>query len=187
MLEFALVATPLFFLLFAVVELGLIFVANTCLRNATMQLARQVRVGSIVLPGASVTTGTGNQMSLSSFKTAICGNIPLLPQATCLSQLQVDVRKQSTFSGQSAPNPVSGTGFSSTNFCFYSGASSDVVSMHVYLVWPVTTPVILNALAQITSLTTTGGTTTGNFFVLTSNEVFKNEPNATTTNTGNGC
>ena len=186
-IEFALVAMPFLFILFGTIELALIFVANASLENAALQLARQVRVGSIVLPGAAVSNGTGNQMTLSSFKTSICAGVTLLSQATCLGQLQVDVRTQSAFTGQTAPTPVNAGNFSTSGFCFYSGAPGNIVTMHVYLLWPVTTPVLLNALAQVTSMTTGAGTTTGNFFVLNANEVFKNEPNATSSNTGNGC
>lgn len=187
MLEFALSAAPFFVLLFGTLELGLVFVTNLCLSNATLQLARQVRVGQIVLPGSSVTSTTGTQMSLSAFKTAICNDIPILPNATCVGELQVDVRTQSTFSAQTPPNPISLRNFNTAGFCFYSGAPGNIVTMHVYLLWPITTPGLLNAFANATSTTTSNGTTTGTFAVLTSNEVFKNEPNATSTNTGNGC
>lgn len=187
MLEFAIVATPFFFLLFGVIELGLLFVTNLCLSNGTLQLARQVRVGQIVLPGSSVTNPKGTQMSLSAFKAAICNGVPVLSAAICLSQLQVDVRTQSSFSSQAAPNPLSGQSFSSAGFCFYSGAPGNIVTMRVYLVWPIATPGILSGFANATSATTSGGTSSGSYVVLTSNEVFKNEPNASSTNTGNGC
>lgn len=187
LLEFALVAVPFFFLLFGAIELGLLFVTDLCLSNATLLLARQVRVGEIVLPGATVTNTTGTQMSLSAFKSAVCSGIPILSTGTCLSQLQVDVRTQSSFAGQSAPNPISGQSFSSTGFCFYSGAPGNIVTMHVFLVWPISTPGMLNGFANATSATTSSGTSSGSFIVLTSNEVFKNEPNANSTNTGSGC
>lgn len=187
MLEFALVVIPFFFLAFGIIELALIFVANLCLSNATLNLARQVRVGSIVLPGSAVTSGSGNQMSLSSFKTAVCSGIPILSNSTCLSQLQVDVRTQSAFQNQSTPTPLASKNFSTNGFCFYSGTPGNIVTMHVYLVWPLLTPVLLSAISNANSLTTTAGTTTGTYFVLTTSEVFKNEPNSTSTNTGNGC
>lgn len=187
MLEFALCAAPFFFLLFATLELGLLFVTNLCLTNATLNLARQVRVGEIVLPGSSVTKTSGTQMSLSAFKTAICNNIPILPNATCAGEVQVDVRTLSSFSTQTAPNPISSKNFSTAGFCFYSGAPGDIVTMHVYLVWPIATPGLLGGFANATSSTTSSGTTTGTFAVLNSDEVFKNEPNASSTNTGNGC
>ncbi len=187
MLEFALVAAPFFYLLFGTLELGLIFVANFCLSNATLQIARQVRVGQVVLPGASVSSTTGIQMSLSAFKTAVCNNVPILSSNTCLSQLQVDVRTQTAFQGQTAPSPLSSGNFNTSGFCFYSGAPGNIVTMHVYLLWPVMTPVLLQGLTSATSMTTSGGTTSGNYFLMTSNEVFKNEPNATATNNGSGC
>ena len=187
MVEFALVAVPFFFLLFAVIELGLIFVANVSLSNATLSLARQIRVGKIMASGKATTNSAGTQMSLSDFKTNICEAMAVVPTATCLSQLQIDLRTQSSFQAQSSPGTGAGGNFNTANFCFYSGSPGDIVVMRAYFLWSIATPLLLAPLASTTSFTTANGTTNGSFFVLTSAEAFRNEPNATVSNTGPGC
>lgn len=185
-LEFALVALPLCMLIFGTIELGLIFTANIDLSNAVLSVTRQVRLGSIVLPGMAVTSSSGNQMSLSDFKAAICNRVSLLTNALCLSQLQVDVRVLSSFAA-APPDPVSGTNFSTANFCFYSGTQNSIVSLRTYLLWPVTTPLILNPLVSVKTVTASSGNSSGNFFLLKADEAFVNEPNNAAINTSNGC
>ena len=187
MLEFALVALPLFFIIFATIEIGLIFAGNINLANAVLSIARQVRVGSIVLPGAATTTSSGTKMDLADFKTAICNNMVLITSTSCLAQLQVDVRVLSSFGDTSPPNPISGKTFSSAGFCFYSGNPGNIVSIRTYLLWPVVTPALLPSLSNVTSISSSGSTTTGSYFVLMSDEAFVNEPNSAVTNSGSGC
>lgn len=186
LLEFAIVAMPLFFLLFAITELGLILATNINLSNSVLSLARQVRLGSVVLPGATVNSSTSTQMDLADFKTNVCANIAFMTAANCQSSLQVDVRVMTSF-GAAAPNPISGSTFSTNAFCFYSGTPGSIVSIRTYLLWPVATPILLSALSQIQNVSTASGTSSGSYFVLIADEAFVNEPNGTATNTGNGC
>ena len=181
------VGLPLFFLLFAILELGLIFVLNFNLSNASSAVGRQLRVGTVVAPGASVTSSSGTQLDLSDFKTAICNKIGLVPTATCMSQLQVDVRTLSSFQNQTAPNPLSSGTFNSTGLCYYSGAAGSVVEFRAYYLWPVITPVLLSGLVNATSIVTGSGTSSGNWFAVSSTEVFKNEPSNSISNTSNSC
>ncbi len=185
-LDFALVALPLIFLLFAIIELGLIFVMSLNLSNATTTIAREIRVGEMVAPGAAAAASSGAELDLSDFKSAICQNISLVSQSSCVSQLQVDVRTLSSY--QSAPtNPMSGKSFSTSGFCYYSGAAGSVVEIRTYYPWAIFTPFILTALANTTSLTTSNGTTTGNWFTVSSTSVFKTEPDPNISNTNAGC
>lgn len=187
MIEFALVAPLLFTLIFGMLELGLVYVTNVSLGNATAQIARKVRVGQLVLPGNTVASGTGNQMTLSGFKTAVCNAIQLMVPATCMTQLQVDVRVQSSFGGSPPPTGSTNGNLNASGFCFYSGSPGNVVTMRAYMAWPIMTPGLLNMLSNTNSVTSGGQTTTGTFLLLTSSESFKNEPNPNTINTGNGC
>src|ERR1700684_3169198 len=100
--EFALLAIPFFMLLFGILELGLVFLLSVNLANATANEARQIRVGSLEAAGVSTTTSSGNQLDVSAFKTAVCNQIAVVPAATCIAQLQVDVRTLSSF-GQAEP------------------------------------------------------------------------------------
>ncbi len=185
--ELALVAAPLFFLIFAILELSIVFVLSLNLSNAAATLGRQLRVGQIIAPGASVTTSSGTQLDVADFKTALCNNMGFVPYATCMIQLQVDVRTLSSFQNQTPPNPISGGAFNTTGLCFYSGAASNIVEFRAYYLWPVITPVILSALANVTSVVTSTGTSTGTWFSISVTEVFKNEPSSSITNTGNSC
>lgn len=187
MVEFALAAPVFLTLLFGTLELGFIYVTNVSLGNATAQIARKVRVGQVVLPGNTVATTTGNQMTLSAFKAAICGAIQLMNPTTCMNQLQVDVRVQGSFGGSTTPAGSTNGNLNASGFCFYSGSPGNVVTMRAYMAWPIMTPLMLNMLSNTSSVTSGGQTTTGTFLLLTSSESFKNEPNPNTINTGNGC
>jgi Flp pilus assembly protein TadG len=185
--EFALIALPLFFLLFAILELGLIFVLNLNLSNAAASLGRELKLGEVIAPGASVTTSNGTQLDLSDFKTAICNKIGLVPSATCMNQLQVDVRTLSSFQNQTPPNPISGGTFSTSGLCYYSGPASSVVEFRAYYLWPIVTPILLSSLVNVTSVATGSGTSSGAWFAVSATEVFKNEPSSSITNTSNSC
>jgi Flp pilus assembly protein TadG len=181
------VALPLFFLLFATLELGLVFVLNLNLSNAAAALGRELRVGEVIAPGSSVTSSTGTQLDLSDFKAAICSKIALVPTATCMNALQVDVRTLSSFQNQTPPNPISGGTFSTSGLCYYSGPASSVVEFRAYYLWPITTPVLLSGLANVTKVVTGSGTSSGSWVAISTTEVFKNEPSSSITNTSNSC
>lgn len=185
-IEFALVATPFMFLLFGIIEMGIIFVTNINLSNATLLLARQIRTGGIMAPGSSATSSSGISLDLADFKTAICNKLLMVPSATCTAQLQVDIRTQSAF-GVASTNPVNNKNFNNSSLCYYSGANGSIVEFRSYYLWPIATPILLSALANATSYTVGTTTTSGNFFVLQSAEAFKVEPNSSGTNSGSGC
>lgn len=185
-IEFALVASPFIFMLFAIIEIGIIFVTNINLNNATLLLARKIRTGGIVAPGSSTTTSSGIVLSLADFKTAICNNLPMVPSATCTTQLQIDIRTQNGF-GSTAPSPLTGNTFSNSALCYYSGASGSIVEFKAYYLWPVATPILTSALVNATTYKSGSASTSGNFYVLQSAEAFKIEPNSSGANPGSGC
>lgn len=185
-IEFALVVTPLMFMLFAIIEIGIIFVTNINLNNATLLLARRIRTGGIVAAGSSVTSSSGLVLSLADFKTAICNNLLMVPSATCTTQLQVDIRTQNNF-GSTAPSPFSGKSFSNSALCYYSGQGGSIVEFKAYYLWPVATPILTSALVNATTYKSGSTNTSGNFYVLQSAEAFKIEPNNSGNNGGSGC
>jgi len=185
-IEFAIVASPFIFILFAIVELGIIFVTNINLSNATLLLARQIRTGGIIAPGSSATSSSGVTLSLADFKQAICNKLPMVPAATCTTQLQVDIRTQAAF-GAASPNPSTGSNFNNASFCYFSGAGGSIVEFHAYYLWPVATPILLSALVNAKTYTAGGNTTSGSYYVLQSAEAFKIEPNSSGGNSGAGC
>jgi Flp pilus assembly protein TadG len=185
--EFALAAMPFIFMLFAIIESGLIFVAQVDLSNATMNVARQVRTGNLMAAGNTSTT-TGLTLSLADFKTAICKSMNFIPVNTCTAQLQIDMRTQSTFgSGQAAAVPIVNLNFNNSALCYYSGQSGSIVELRAFYLWTVNTPLILSALINAKSYTVGTTTTNGNYHVITSAEAFRVEQNSSGTNTGSGC
>jgi Flp pilus assembly protein TadG len=186
-IEFAIVAIPFLFLLFASIELSLIFVMNNSLSNAMSVAAQQIRLGNVIATGVSSTTSTGSQLDLSDFKRLVCSKIALVSSTACASQLQLDVRPLSGYQSMSPPSPSSGANFNTSSLCYYSGQAGSVVEITGYYLWPVLPLPFLSVLTQTTSLTTSSGSTSGSWFLLTYSEVFKTEPNAGIVNPGSGC
>jgi Flp pilus assembly protein TadG len=185
--EFALVAVPFFALLFAIIELALVFLMSVSLANATASEARLIRVGSLEAAGVSATTSSGNQLDVPAFKAAVCSRIVLVPTATCTSQLQVDVRTLATFQQSPPPSPVSGSIFNTANLCFYSGGAGSIVEVRVYYLWSLLDPILLAPLVNITQLTGVSGTSSGSWLLISSTEVLKTEAVPGETNTGASC
>ena len=185
--EFALVAMPFIFMLFAIIESGLIFVAQIDLSNATMSLARKIRTGAIMATGASSTT-SGPVLSLSDFKKAICNSMNFIPVNTCTAQLQIDVRTQSSFGGaQALAVPVVNMNFDNSTLCYFSGQSGSIVELRAFYLWTVNTPLLLTPLVNANAYTVGGTTAAGNYHVITSAEAFRVEQNNSGKNTGAGC
>ena len=76
--EFALVALPFLMLVFAIIELGLVFLVSITLESAVADVGRTIRTGQ-------VQTGGG---SAASFKTAVCDKMSWLG-AKCASALSI--------------------------------------------------------------------------------------------------
>jgi len=192
-LEFAMIALPLFTMIFAVMELALVFLISISVEDAASTMARQIRVGTITAPGIAVTSSTATAPDLTTFKQDLCNYILLVPSSMCTNQIQVDIRPFSSFSGVVLPSPISGQTFSNTNLCYASGIPSDVVLMRVYYLWPLLTPFLLNGLENVTTFTNSLGSPggaasgTGRWAAVSATEVFVNEPNASFTGTGATC
>lgn len=88
--EFAFLIVPFCMLLFAVLELGIIFFVNATLNHAVSEVSRQIRVGEFQ---ATDDTDAG-------FKNAICAKMKGL--GNCPANLRIDV--VTTASGNFEPN-----------------------------------------------------------------------------------
>ncbi len=187
-LEFAMIALPLFTMIFAVMELALVFLISISLEDAASTMARQIRVGTITPPGAAATASTAAAPNLAAFKQDLCSYIQLVPSTTCVNQIQVDVQPFSNFTATTLPSPISGQTFSSSGLCYGSGTPGEVVLMRVYYLWPLLTPFLLNGLENVTTYTnSTGGSGTGRWAAVSATEVFVNEPNGSFTGSGVSC
>lgn len=159
--EFALVIIPFLAILFAIIEVALVYFATFSLENATEQAARLIRTGQ----------AQGGTFSAADFKQEVCDRIPIF--LNCDSNLFVDVRSFATFAAAAAgaPEPVDGDGNMVENFQLYqAGNGGTIVLVSVYYKW--------DLIAELPTFST--GLGLGNLAdgsrLISAATAFKNEP-----------
>jgi hypothetical protein len=153
-LEFALVATPLLLLLFAVFQVGLVFFANFTLENAAAQGARLIRTGQAQNQG----------LDAAAFKNEVCKHMSeMLPCA----KLQLDVRCFASFGSSEITNPLDSGGNLKTGFSYCPGAGAEVVVVRAFYPWDL--PGLLPSMINLANMN-------DNHRLLVATVAFRNEP-----------
>jgi len=153
--EFALIATPFFFLLFAIVEITMVFFTSTALDQANMDVARKIRTGEFQSTGASS----------ADFVTQVCDNMSGL--ITCNGNVSVDIRTFKGFGDVVVNNPINANGkLAKGSFQFNPGNAGDIVLVRVFYTWQLNTPMIGNVFANLSD----------NRRLIVSSLAFRNEP-----------
>ncbi len=154
--EFAMLALPLITLIFASLQVAIIYFFDQALQSGTQKAARQLLTGSAQTAG----------MTQFAFKNAVCANLPT--QFDCNTNLMVDVESSSSFTGAntSALTYVKPTGPSNTPGNYSPGNPGDIVIMRVMYDWPVLGGPLAVGLANMAD----GG------HLMVATAVFKNEP-----------
>ena len=145
--EFAFVAIPFLLLIFATIELGLVFLVSVTLDNAVVDAGRKVRTGEV--QNAAGTAAT--------FKTATCARMDWLG-SKCASNLTIDVRTIGSFSASNAATKPQ-------TACWDPGGPGSIVMVRAYYSWSLVTPLLK------TGLQTANGKQ-----VITATTAFVNEP-----------
>ncbi len=127
--EFSLVALPFFTLLFAIIEVSLIFAASLVLENGTLEAARQIRTGQI--EGSDVA-------DFDNFRDTLCGSINFLIDC---EEVHIDVTPYADFRSSGEPDPFEG-GDLGSSFDFDTGTAGDVVLVRVFATWDIITPIM---------------------------------------------
>lgn len=153
--EFALIALPFFFMMFAILELGLVFVVDTSLENAVAESGRLVRTGQAQSAG----------MTRAQFKDEVCGRMSIFAN-NCDARLDLDVRVLPRFTGANPPDPVNDGEFDDTGLRFESGQPGDIILISGWYRHPLVTPFLSQALARLE----------GNTALVVSTTAFRNEP-----------
>lgn len=152
--EFALVATPFFLLIFAILEIALIFFASAIIENAVADAARDIRTGELQTAGGGET----------EFRAAICQQIRTV--ADC-SRLRVDVRTFENFASTQFDPPVGDDGeLDDSGFSFTPGDAQDIIVVRVFYDWQLLGPGMINGLANMP----------GNRRLISAATAFRNEP-----------
>lgn len=163
-IEFALLALPFVFAMFAVLEYGYVYLINASMDNAVAVASRLIRTGQ-----AQTQTQTSNgatspsPMTQTQFATAVCKQMSWVPN--CTGSLQVSAEVQPSWTGQSSTSPTQG-GVLKTNLPFNMGADRCIVLIHSYYIWQMITPTIWGGASKVN----------GNGILLTSAALIVNEP-----------
>lgn len=129
--EFALVAIPFLTLIFAIIELGLVFLASLSLENAVINVGRTIRTGE----------AQTKKVTAEDFKTAVCNKMsPLGPP--CASALSIDVQ---TFADYAATSTASDAEIPQ-NMTWNPGTAGSIVMIRAYYTWPLVTPLLQTGL-----------------------------------------
>ena len=158
--EFGLVAAPFFALMFAILQIGLIFFSGQVLDNATSEAARMIRTGQAQMQGF------GQQ----DFKDVICARSGTL--FDCQDKLKVDVRTYDTFAAANMGKPVEDGALDDGDFTFQMGGREEIVVVRVFYEWPVWVPLMATPGGEKVQL---GDLATGNY-MLSSALTFRNDP-----------
>jgi len=156
--EFAMVA-PLFFgLLFAIIDVALIFFAGQTLETATQTASRLILTGQ----------AQNGSYTAAQFKTDFCNQIWVL--LSCQTGVYLDVESYSSFSSVNITSPIVGGTFSSSGFGYNPGTSGSIVVVRAFYQWPIFVP----------TLGFNPSNLNGNKYLLSSTAAFRNEPYAST-------
>ena len=156
-IEFAFVGGPFLYLLLVIFETAIMLFSEYTIENAVSQASRQIRTGQAQNAG----------MTKAGFKTLVCSNVPAY--LDCDSNLNIDVRKFTTFAAVSMPPALDSSGNLSTSVTtggqFQAGGPMEVVVVRTYYTWALFVP-------GISKLANMGG----NKRLLTSGAAFRSEP-----------
>ena len=152
--EFALVA-PLFFgLLFAIIELAMVFFASQVLETATQDSARVIMTGQA--QNASFTQ--------AQFKNLVCSKLTIM--FDCVNGVSIDVQSYTAFGSVNVADPID----ASKNFVppnnYLPGNPGDIVVVRLFYKWPL----------YVTGLGFNIANISGSKRLLTATAAFQNEP-----------
>ena len=156
-IEFAMVALPFFFKLFAILEIGLVFITDALLENSVMETSRLIRTGEAAQAS----------MTPAQFKTSLCSRMNVFSSG-CEGRTTVDVRVVPQYRNPTPkpPDPMSGKTFDTRDLDYTNGQPGNLVLVRIWYKQPMLTPFLSQALSKLGD----GDS------VLTATMTFRNEP-----------
>lgn len=121
-IEFAIVGLPFFLLIFAILEISLVFMAEINIAHATADTARKLR------------TGQAGIETLNKFKENICDNVIFIPD--CLTKLKVEVKTYPDFASIDTTILLTEDGnLNDENFLFDSVPAGTIATVRTFIEW----------------------------------------------------
>ncbi len=153
-IEFAILALPLFMLIFGIIEVSAMFFVDTALDASVHKNARFIKTGR----------AAEMKMSLATFKAKICGDMVYM--LNCQSKLLVSANVITDVSTVGGMVPIDSKGNVTITESFNIGYGSDYVLVQAFLPWPQVTK-----LYSLSSRTLSDGS-----YLLGASTLFRNEP-----------
>lgn len=154
--QFAIVA-PLFFgLLFAIIDVALIFFAGQTLETATQMSSRLILTGQ----------AQNGSYTATQFKNDFCNQIFAL--LNCQAGVYLDVQSYTSFQTVAITMPITGGAFTTSGFGYNPGGAGSIVVVRAYYQWPIFVPTFGFNPSNLN----------GNMYLLAATAAFKNEPYA---------
>lgn len=160
--EFAIIATPFFFLLFALFEVMIIFFIQTTLESAVAEESRKIKTGQ-----ASAGSGT----NAATFKANICNRMVGL--INCDDRLFVMVQRQPAIGN--LPSPLDDPTILAAPPYEANTPASSIVVVRAFYMHQLITPGLTGALSNTTSQGPNGNLGNGNRMLIATS-AFRNEP-----------
>lgn len=135
--EFGMIALPFLFMLFSILEIGLIFVLDSVLDNATIETGRLVRTGQASAAG----------MTTAQFKTTLCGRMSIF-ESGCEARVSVDVRVIPQFA-TTPPDPMAGGTFNEGALTYANGVPGDLILVRAWYRHTLITPFLAQGLSRL--------------------------------------
>lgn len=138
--EFAMVLLPFAFMIFAILELGLVFVVDSSLSNATMESGRLIRTGQ----------ARAANMTPEQFRDDLCGRMSAFA-TDCDERIRIDVRVIPAF-GAPVPDPMEdGVSFNESQLDFDYGTFGSPVLVRVWYKQPLMTTFLSQGLSRLST------------------------------------
>ncbi|MDX2177940.1 MAG: TadE/TadG family type IV pilus assembly protein [Bryobacteraceae bacterium] len=154
--EFALVAVPLFWMIFGMIEFGAMSLVQTTLDNALNQVGREIRTGVAQSSGA-----TKEQL-----QAKVCGHLNQIMSLECEGKLFLDVDRYDSFANVGNGTPVVNGAMDMGQLGYTPGGANEVILVRAYYEWQVFTPLFGSIFANMSD---------GKRLVVSS-MMFRNEP-----------
>jgi len=155
--EFAMIATPFFALLFAIIETSIVFFAGQVLETVTQDSARLVQTGQ----------AQAAAYDAANFKKLVVCARPLANLLfDCMSGVYVDVQSYPAFSSVVITDPIDAAKNFTNNMQYNPGNAGDIVVVRAFYQWPL----------FVTGLGYNISNLSGSKRLLSATAAFRNEP-----------
>jgi Flp pilus assembly protein TadG len=128
--EFALVAIPLFWMIFGMLEFGAMSLVQTNLDNALAETGRTIRTGAAQSGG----------LTKADLEEEICDNLNQIMSLTCNGHLYLDVDRYDSFAAVGNGSPLNNGAMDQTQLGYTPGGADEVILVRAYYQWEILTP-----------------------------------------------